>query len=147
MVTSTTVTLVWHVTLTEKKIDKTRVTKMRHLLLTLLLACGILSVGAQVATDTLGGEVTYRTSQNIYVKFQSTKQISIGDTLFLAKNGVIIPALIVNNLSSTSCVGTPLTDQPIEAGTRMRGSGRHQRHYPLIQWLSAHHSLHRLKRL
>ncbi len=92
---------------------------MRHLLLTLLLACGILSVGAQVATDTLGGEVTYRTSQNIYVKFQSTKQISIGDTLFLTKDGTIIPALIVNNLSSTSCVGTPLTDLPIEAGTRM----------------------------
>lgn len=83
------------------------------------MACGILSVDAQVATDTLGGEVTYRTSQNIYVKFQSTKQISIGDTLFLTKDGTIIPALIVNNLSSTSCVGTPLTDLPIEAGTRI----------------------------
>ena len=92
---------------------------MRHLLLTLLMACGILTVSAQVTTDTLGGEVTYKTSQNIYVKFESTKLISVGDTLFLTKDGTIIPALIVNNLSSTSCVGTPLTDLPIEAGTRI----------------------------
>lgn len=92
---------------------------MKHLFLTLWLVCGFLSVGAQVATDTLGGEVTYRTSQNIYVKFQSTKLISVGDTLFLTKDGVIIPALIVNNLSSTSCVGKPLTNLPMEAGTRI----------------------------
>lgn len=91
---------------------------MRHLLL-LLMTCGIMSVSAQEVTDTLGGEVTYKTSQNIYVKFPSTKQISVGDTLYLAINGVNIPALIVNNLSSTSCVGTPLTAQPIETGTRM----------------------------
>ncbi len=83
------------------------------------MACGMMSGGAQVVTDTLGGEVTYKTSQNIYVKFKSTKLISVGDTLFLTKDGIIIPALIVNNLSTTSCVGNPLTDQPIEAGIRI----------------------------
>jgi hypothetical protein len=92
---------------------------MRHLFLTLLLSCGFVTAGAQVATDTLGGEVTYKTSQNIYVKFQSTKLISVGDTLFVVKDGLIIPALIVNNLSSTSCVGAPLTDQTIETGARI----------------------------
>ena len=99
---------------------------MRHLFFTLLLASGILSVDAQVATDTIGGEVTYKTSQNIYVKFESTKLISVGDTLFMTKDGTVLPALIVNNLSSTSCVGTPLTDQSIEAGTRIIARVQHK---------------------
>jgi hypothetical protein len=92
---------------------------MRHLLFVFCIACGSMSVDAQAVSDTLGGVVSYRTAQNIYVKFQSTKSILVGDTLFLQKEGALIPALVVNNLSSTSCVGRPLSDQSIEAGTRM----------------------------
>lgn len=92
---------------------------MRHLLFVFCIACGSMSVDAQTVSDTLGGVVSYRTAQNIYVKFQSTKSILVGDTLFLQNEGMLIPGLVVNNISSTSCVGRPLSDQPIEAGTRM----------------------------
>lgn len=50
------------------------------------------------------GTVSYVSSQNVYVKFSSTKGINIGDTLFLKKGEVMMPALSVNNKSSTSCV-------------------------------------------
>ena len=33
------------------------------------------------------GKVSYVSSQNVYVKFESTERIEIGDTLFLNKTG------------------------------------------------------------
>lgn len=60
----------------------------------------------QTNRDTLIGSVTYKTSQNIYVKFANTKEISVGDTLWRKGQGGLNPALIVRQLSSTSCVGS-----------------------------------------
>jgi hypothetical protein len=54
------------------------------------------------------GKVSYISSQNVYVKFESTENIEIGDTLFLNKGGELIPSLVVNNKSSISCVCTPI---------------------------------------
>lgn len=50
----------------------------------------------------LKGKVTFITSQNVYVKFENTENIQIGDTLKIASNNS--PCLIVNNKSSNSCV-------------------------------------------
>ena len=52
----------------------------------------------------LSGKVTFVTSQNVYVKFASAKNIAIGDTLQLSKAQSLSPCLLVNNKSSTSCV-------------------------------------------
>ena len=54
------------------------------------------------------GAVSYKNSQNVYVKFTSTKHIAIGDTLYATLENVLSPVLIVNHKSSISCVGTPL---------------------------------------
>jgi len=54
------------------------------------------------------GKVSYISSQNVYVKFESTENIEIGDTLFLNKKGEMAPSLVVNNKSSISCVCTPI---------------------------------------
>ena len=54
----------------------------------------------------LKGTISYMSSQNVYVKFPGTEGIRIGDTLFVARNNLLIPALRVNNLSSVSCVGS-----------------------------------------
>ncbi len=62
------------------------------------------------------GRVSYITSQNIYVKFASTDGMAKGDTLFQRKNGALIPALLVQNLSSISCVCTPLSIMEIHVG-------------------------------
>jgi hypothetical protein len=42
------------------------------------------------------------------VKFATTENINIGDTLFIDQNSELIPALIVQNKSSTSSVCTPI---------------------------------------
>jgi len=57
------------------------------------------------------GKVSYITSQNVYVKFESTDGINLGDTLFRFTLGKLNPALIVNQKSSISCVCTPLNGE------------------------------------
>ncbi len=47
------------------------------------------------------------------MKFKSTSGISVGDTLFLTSGDKLIPALIVNNLSSVSCLCSSITEQNI----------------------------------
>jgi hypothetical protein len=63
---------------------------------------------AQKTYEPLEGSVSYVTSQNVYVKFSSTEGIVSGDTLFIKKDYGFLPALIVKDLSSISCVCLPL---------------------------------------
>lgn len=56
----------------------------------------------------LQGNVTFTSSRNVYVKFSSTADIKINDTLFIRKESALIPALLVTNKSSTSCVCSKL---------------------------------------
>jgi hypothetical protein len=56
----------------------------------------------------LQGNVTFTSSRNVYVKFVSTADIRVNDTLFIRKEGSLIPALLVSNKSSTSCVCSKL---------------------------------------
>ena len=62
----------------------------------------------QETSPALKGKVSFITSKNIYVKFDDTKQISIGDTLYISKTNS--PCLIVTNKSSSSCVSTLIND-------------------------------------
>jgi hypothetical protein len=70
-------------------------------------------VHGQVNDGLERGKVSYISSQNVYVKFESTENIEIGDTLFLNKSGEMIPALVVNNKSSISCVCIPIISSGI----------------------------------
>lgn len=56
------------------------------------------------------GSVSYLSGQNVYVKFESTAGIADGDTLFMNKEGRMIPALIVQHRSSISCLCQPVGD-------------------------------------
>ncbi|MCB9293927.1 MAG: hypothetical protein H6559_12525 [Lewinellaceae bacterium] len=60
------------------------------------------------------GTVSFVSSRNVYVKFASTQNINLGDTLFISRAGELIPALLANNKSSTSIVCTPLLDEKME---------------------------------
>ena len=62
------------------------------------------------------GTVSYVSSQNVYVKFSSTQSIDIGDTLFIPKNENQIPALVVTNKSSVSCVCSRLITDVFRVG-------------------------------
>jgi len=68
-----------------------------------------ISLSGQTGKVSLSGQVSFVSSQNIYVKFQSTAGILAGDTLFMQKNDQLVPALIVTSLSSTSCVCSPVS--------------------------------------
>lgn len=104
-----------------EKINKRK--KMQELksIIVFILVLGIgQTLQAQSEPDFLQGEVSYKSSQTIYVKFASTEDIAIGDTLFIDDNGFLIPILTVKNKSSISCIGTALSDRPIEIGTSLR---------------------------
>lgn len=60
------------------------------------------------------GTVSFLSSRNVYVKFPSTGHINIGDTLFVMQNGELIPALVVQNKSSTSTVCMPLLSETMK---------------------------------
>ncbi len=72
------------------------------------------SVYGQETRPAIKGKVSFITSKNIYVKFNDTKSINIGDTLYIAQTNA--PCLIVTNKSSTSCVSTIINDCDINKG-------------------------------
>lgn len=79
----------------------------------------ILVAGAgrlQAQTVIVSGTVSYVSSQNVYVKFASTKNINPGDTLFLKKGDAVLPALKVTTKSSVSCVCTRLAEDVFKLG-------------------------------
>ena len=78
-----------------------------------------LNLNGQDIIDVEEGNVSYISSQNIYVKFKSTKHISVGDTLYVNQNGQLIPALLVSNLSSISCVCTPISSIKLEVNDKL----------------------------
>ncbi len=51
------------------------------------------------------GTVTYKSSQNVYVKFENTEGILQGDTLYQKTNNQLIPAVIVQFISTKSVAG------------------------------------------
>ena len=65
------------------------------------------------------GTVSYFSSQNIYVNFNSTEGIETGDTLFLLEKNIYIAAVKVDYKSSSSCAGTSITDKKIEVNTKL----------------------------
>ncbi len=55
------------------------------------------------------GTITYMSSQNIYVKFESTDGIAQGDTLFQKVDNKLIPAMKVKFISSRSVAGETIS--------------------------------------
>lgn len=74
----------------------------------MLCITGTIQTSAQNVPGLLEGKISYISSRNIYVRFDKTERIENGDTLFIQKDGNLIPALIVNQRSSVSCLCTPL---------------------------------------
>jgi hypothetical protein len=79
---------------------------MRQYLLIVCFFVFFADLNGQPNVENVTGQVSFVSPMNVYVKFKSTTGISVGDTLFIKSNGNLIPALIVANLSSLSCVCT-----------------------------------------
>lgn len=67
----------------------------------------------QSVTENLVGKVSFVSSQNIYVRFKSCEGISVGDTLYIPAGDSLVPALVVNSLSSVSCLCSPVSDHTV----------------------------------
>ena len=82
---------------------------MKKIVFTVILIYFSTILKAQTVREILTGKISFVSSQNIYVKFNSTEGISAGDTLYKSSSGVLKPVLSVTNLSSTSCVCTSIS--------------------------------------
>ena len=103
---------------------KLNFSRMKALFVFLFLICLSLTTWCQNSVTMLKGTISYISSQNIYVKFDNTSGIQVGDTLFIARNNVLIPVLTVSNLSSVSCVGTPIGQGTFTVSTPIFGKKR-----------------------
>ena len=65
------------------------------------------------------GIVTYKSSQNVYVKFENTDGISPGDSLFQKANNKFVPAIIVRFISTKSVAGEVLNDIDLKPGEKL----------------------------
>jgi hypothetical protein len=92
---------------------------MRFILLIFLFVFLGFNLTGQTIIEPEEGSVSYVTSQNIYVKFKSTENISVGDTLFIKKAEANIPVLVVSSLSSISCVCLPISSNPLAVSDKI----------------------------
>jgi hypothetical protein len=86
-----------------------------------LIFCSVIGLKAQKVNNMANGKVSYMSSQNVYVKFESTSSLKIGDTLYIQKDNKNIPVLVINNLSSTSCVCTKIATVDLAISTQVIG--------------------------
>lgn len=77
------------------------------------------SIHAQQTENYKAGTISYLSSQHVYVKFETTRGISPGDTLYVKKDKAIVPAMLVENLSSTSAVCIVLENYKPVAGNQV----------------------------
>ncbi|MFA6402571.1 MAG: hypothetical protein WCX31_13270 [Salinivirgaceae bacterium] len=93
---------------------------MRYLtfLFSILILIGVTLKG-QTIIDSNEGSISFLTSQSIYVKFQSTQSIEVGDTLYISQDSTMIPILKVTMLSSISCVCTPIGSVQLLVGDKI----------------------------
>ena len=89
---------------------------MKYIIPILLLGIAIGSLQGQSEILTQKGTVSFVSTKNVYVKFDNTKALKIGDTLFFNENSNIIPSLVITNKSSTSTVCTKLTERKFQKG-------------------------------
>src|SRR5664280_1551913 len=110
VVTLTTVRTVFHVI---HKAEPDKIRPMRKLTLLLLICLSTIAFG-QKNLKQIKGSITFRSSQNVYVSFDQTEGIQIGDTLYSEIKGWDVPVLLVKSLSSTSCLCLPLSNLKID---------------------------------
>ncbi len=65
------------------------------------------------------GIVNYVNATNVYVKFESTKNLFVNDTLSLILNGRLTKALIVKIISSKSCITNSIVSDKIIIGNKV----------------------------
>jgi hypothetical protein len=92
---------------------------MRSFILILSFVIFCIELNGQANIENLAGQVSFVSTKNVYVKFGSTQSISAGDTLYTISNGKTTAVLIVNSLSSTSCVCTVISSTALTVADKV----------------------------
>lgn len=74
---------------------------------------------AQQNRERIEGEITFISSQHVYVKFPITDGMFVGDTLFSIQNGNNLPTLVVKFISSRSIAAEKISDVPISINQKI----------------------------
>lgn len=81
---------------------------MKRLILLILICLQIFLAAQEKKIISLPGEITYLSSQNVYIRFNDTSPLTVGDTLFVGNSEDYLPVFIVRFTSAASCAGEPL---------------------------------------
>lgn len=81
----------------------------------------------------LQGVVTFKASENIYVRFGDTETIQIGDTLFYNNLGILSPCMTVSKKSSSSCICLKILDCKIQKDDEVTYIGKPRIPQKIIQ--------------
>lgn len=94
---------------------------MKRVSIKILLVCLLLTIVYSARSQDLAmeGIVTFKTSMNIYVRFENTSEIELNDTLYKIDNGTLYPCVIVDKKSTSSCICTALPDCTIEKDQKL----------------------------
>ena len=64
---------------------------MKRIFIILFLTANMLVLSQSDNRKETTGIVTFKSSQNIYVKFENTSGMKVGDTLFIKENNKLLP--------------------------------------------------------
>lgn len=74
---------------------------------------------AQSKYKIIEGVISYKNASNIYIKFYSTQELNIGDTLYLSEDNSNTPMFIIQHKSSISCVCSQIGTFKISTGLKV----------------------------
>jgi hypothetical protein len=95
-------------------------TNKKRVYLQLFFMLGLMfQLHAQQSKNRIEGSVSYISGQSIYVKFESTQGMENGDTLFLNKNEIAVPVLLVQHHSSISCLCKAIGDNSFKISDKI----------------------------
>ena len=94
---------------------------MRYKIINIFFALALFifsSVSAKENNDlvAINGKITFITSQNIYVRFESTSGINVNDTLYTVRHDKKINVMVVKYISSNSCSGSKIGNLDLKVG-------------------------------
>jgi hypothetical protein len=92
-------------------------TKILAIILFLVYQNQILPQSEQKVERT--GIVTFRSSENIYIKFESTQGLNIGDTLYVKENNAIHPSIQIKYLSQLSVAGIAIDGKNLKVDDKV----------------------------
>lgn len=98
-------------------IQMEKINAMKKILLILLVLTG--SVAYAQNSRLVEGTVSYVTSRSVYVRFENAQSLTAKDTLMVMINNQWIKSLVVQNVSSKSCITTSFVDNEILVGFKV----------------------------